>query len=254
MSDALGGEPRWRARGATRRLLRRAKHAIGDDPIFLPLLLRVTPEGTARALGPATQLVVEGFPRSGNTFAVFALRHANPELRIASHVHHPAQVKSAVRRGLPTVLLVREPLDALASNMISSPHAGAGLVLREYIRYHRELVPALAGVAVATFDEVTGDSVAMTGRVNARFGTALRPFSHGAEDQASVFEAIDRHYLALYRGRWLERLVPRPVPERAAEKLVAIERLTAPGLAPLLDQARDLFLRFSATRSTIHVP
>ena len=55
----------WRARG--RRVMRIGKYAAGHNAVTLPLLLRATPEGTARAITDETALVVEGFPRSGNT-------------------------------------------------------------------------------------------------------------------------------------------------------------------------------------------
>src|SRR5436853_2842515 len=64
----------WRY--SVRRNLRRARELLGDDPVFLPLVLRATPTGTVRRLTDATQLVIEGMPRSGNTFAFFAIMHA----------------------------------------------------------------------------------------------------------------------------------------------------------------------------------
>src|SRR5690242_9057843 len=53
--------PSLAVRQACRRALRQGKYLIGDNPVFLPVLLRATPEGTSRAITPRTQLVVEGF-------------------------------------------------------------------------------------------------------------------------------------------------------------------------------------------------
>ena len=106
-----------------RRVLRRGKYLVGHDPAFLPILLRATPMGTEKRITRDTDIVVEGFPRSGNTFAVFALRDASDgRLSVASHVHHPSQVKLAVRKGLPTLLVIREPVACLASYLIAGPH------------------------------------------------------------------------------------------------------------------------------------
>jgi hypothetical protein len=104
------------ARGAVLRSLRRGKYLLGHDPWTLPVLLRFTPTGISRQITEHTDLVVEGFPRSGNTFMVTALQQVTDHrLRIASHVHHPAQVKLAYLRNVPTVLVVREPLDTLCT-------------------------------------------------------------------------------------------------------------------------------------------
>ncbi len=59
-------------------------------------------------------LVVEGFPRSANSFAFHALSSANDgKLSIATHTHSPAQIQQAVKWSIPTMVLLREPKDAV---------------------------------------------------------------------------------------------------------------------------------------------
>src|SRR5438270_96173 len=59
-----------RLRYQTRLSLRRCRELVGDNPVFLPLVLACTPEGRSRAITAGkTDVVVEGFPRCGNTFA-----------------------------------------------------------------------------------------------------------------------------------------------------------------------------------------
>jgi len=73
----------------------------------------------ARAVDRATELVIEGFARSGNTFAVAAFSLAQPRpVRLAHHLHAPAQVLLAARMGIPCIVLVRDPVDAVASRLI----------------------------------------------------------------------------------------------------------------------------------------
>jgi pimeloyl-ACP methyl ester carboxylesterase len=57
-------------------------------------------------ISPETDVVIEGFPRTGNTFAVTAFVMAQPGfVSVAHHVHVPAQVISAERLGVPALLL-----------------------------------------------------------------------------------------------------------------------------------------------------
>ena len=57
-----------------------------------------------RLVTDETDLCVEGFPRSANSFAVGAVDYAQPEpLSIAHHNHVPAPLLNAARRGLPAV-------------------------------------------------------------------------------------------------------------------------------------------------------
>lgn len=209
VEPAPDGPARARSSAATaRRALRRAKYLMGHHPATLPVLLRCTPLGTSRRITADTQLVVEGFPRAGNTFVVGALLDAARQgLSIKSHVHHPAQIKDAVRRGVPVLLLVRRPLPTLASYLIAGPHATPAGVLDEYIRYHRELLPFLRDIEVADFDEATTDMGALIRRLNERFDLSIPEFDETPPAVARTFAALDeaenrsdhnrRHRLAL---------------------------------------------------------
>src|SRR5689334_6906810 len=65
-----------------------------------------------------TDLVIEGYQSCGNTFARKAMEHANPQIRIASHSHSWAHVARGLHLGKPVVVLLRHPLDAVASHTV----------------------------------------------------------------------------------------------------------------------------------------
>jgi hypothetical protein len=232
-------------RARTRLAVRRAHKALGDHPAALPVVLRLTPLGTARRIHDGTQLVIEGFPRSGNTFAVFALRLAQPApVDVTSHVHVPAQVKVAVRRGLPTLLCVREPVGTTTSLVIAAPHLPVDRALKEYVHHHRQLVPLLDRCLVADFEQITADMGLVTEAVNERFGTTFVPFDHTPEHEAEVFAAIDVHHQELHGGT--EHVVARPSDERRAEQARLRELLASPGLAGLLEEAKGTYAEVRA--------
>src|SRR5689334_19049404 len=88
--------------------------------IFLPLS-KVRPslrgyDDPPRAVSRGTEIVIEGFPRSANTFAVVAFRLAQQrEIEIAHHLHAAAQIKHAINLKVPVIVLIREPSDAILS-------------------------------------------------------------------------------------------------------------------------------------------
>jgi hypothetical protein len=205
--------------------------------------------GAKKQVTSQTDLVVEGFPRSGNTFAVFALADASGgRLSVASHVHHPSQVKLAVRRGLPTLLVIREPLPCLASYLIAGPHGRAKEVLKEYIGYHRELLPYLDDVLVADFTEVTSDFGAVVGRLQERFDVDLPPFVHESDAEDRVLAAIESHHRQVHGADKSEWGVPRPSSWRSNLNERHRSALRSPELADLMAEAehlRHLYLRQS---------
>jgi glycosyltransferase involved in cell wall biosynthesis/SAM-dependent methyltransferase len=239
-------------RALARRSLRRARRLIGNHPVFLPVVLRATPIGTTRAITPSTELVIEGFPRSGNTFAYFAVLEVEPDATVTSRVHTPSQMRLAVRRGIPTLLVVRDPVDCLASNLIASPHVPIRSILEEYVRHHEQVLPLLDHVVVATFEEVTTDFGEVIEALNQRFGLGLRRFVHTPEATEAVFEAIETHHHATWGD--FDALMPRPVPEHAGSKARMREELHRLEYGALVALAQTVHDRIASRSVTNRVP
>lgn len=190
-----GASPVLRWRNAGRRIMRVGKYAAGHSAWSLPILFRLTPEGTDRQITDDTAMVVEGFPRSGNTYTTFALKLlAGRSIHIASHAHHPGQVKLGLAKGLPTLVVVRPPVDTLASYLIAGPHGTPGMVLREYRYYHRAISRLGDDLMLATFDQVTGDTGGLARRLNERHSLGLDERTPDETDEAAIVVSIDRHF------------------------------------------------------------
>src|SRR2546422_7828125 len=89
-------------------IVRRARYEVRDllsgyPRLYLSLARwRHGTGGGAEAVGDRTEMMIEGYPRSGNTFAVAAFRLAQQRpVIVAHHLHSPAQVLEAVRRRIP---------------------------------------------------------------------------------------------------------------------------------------------------------
>ena len=89
-------------------------HAGGNPTVFFPLyrLLR-TRKDLTRAVTPDKQVVIEGFPRSGNSFARRAFIMAQDETfdvtSIAHHLHVPAQIVRAAQWQIPPWCSYEDP-------------------------------------------------------------------------------------------------------------------------------------------------
>lgn len=58
---------------------------------------------------------IDGFWRCGNSFFSDAVRLRNPDLKVMSHCHSPKTIEAAVMQKINTVILIREPIDAVVS-------------------------------------------------------------------------------------------------------------------------------------------
>jgi hypothetical protein len=163
-----------------------------------------------------TDLVIESYQSCGNTFARKAMEQANPEARIASHSHSWANVARGLRLGKPVVVLMRPPLDAVASHAVRMRLDDLDRELGRYHRFFSRVAGAADSVVLAPFEVTSkrfGDVIA---EVNARFSTRFAVFDHddpGAT--AAVFAEMDRE--AASSPSELDRMwrVARPNAERA---------------------------------------
>lgn len=162
---------------------------------FLYRLNRELRAGSIYADGD-TDIVIEGAPRSANSFVVAAFEDAHDgDIEVADHLHAAAHVVRGCELRVPVLVLIREPLDYLVSRaafcfhvsieedechpQIAVPHR---MFLRDWIRFYSTAWPHRDRFVVATFDRVTEDLSVAVQRVNDRFGTDFRPFSGGPKE------------------------------------------------------------------------
>lgn len=149
---------------------------------------------TRQTVGTTTDIVIEGFPGSGNSFAREAFLLANPGSVVASHHHRPAQVREALRLGKPVLVLLRPPAAAISSFVAREPHIRVGDAIQDYRRLYDAVLPLADQVVIGRFDDVQARFGELIDAVNARFGTSFAAFPHG-DDQA-VAAVLER--LAAY--------------------------------------------------------
>jgi len=232
---------------AFRRFRHKIRSLIDAHPaIYLPLC-RLRRKTRTLTVEKNTELVIGGFPRSANTFAVaaFVLAQGRP-VKIARHLHAPAQVIAATRMGIPTVVLIRQPRDATLSLIVRAPYT-VEQALKDYIRFYTSIVPYRDGYVVAPFYEVTQDFGCVIKKINAYFGTDFRVFNHTKDNIEKVFqivEEMDKEDTG--RKDVQESTVARPSQQKEALKDSLRSRLDSPTAKRLLAKAEQVYNQFIA--------
>lgn len=166
-------------------------------------------------IGETTALTLEGFPRSGNSFALRAFALSNPQVEVAHHTHAAAQVLASARRGLPTVVLLREPTAAVRSFLLLRPGLSAAAAFYSYVAFHRPLPALRDRILVVDFEQVTADFGVVIDRINRRWGTRFRRFEHTPANRDEVFRQMEDDHRSRY-GAVRPSHLARPVSDRAA--------------------------------------
>lgn len=131
-----------------------------------------------------TELVIEGYPRSANSTTAygFLARQTRP-ISLAHHKHHAAQLLFAAKRGIPAVILIRQPEQAIISHLalgLEDQQRNLGRkrgtltfqdALGGWLVFYRAVEHCTDAFVIAPFEEVTQDIGGMIRKINRKFGT-----------------------------------------------------------------------------------
>ncbi|MGH7145589.1 MAG: hypothetical protein ACREJ2_15875 [Planctomycetota bacterium] len=199
-----------------------------------------------RVVTRAAQIVIDAFPRSGNTFATMAFQMSQPQpVQIAHHIHAPAQIIRGIQLRLPTLCIIRDPVDAVLSLLIKVERYLPQDAFSFYCKFYTPLLPLHDRFVMATFEQVTSDFGAVIGRVNAKFGTKFAEFQHTPENVQRCFALVEQaNFHELGTTRVDEKHVARPSAERDRAKAELKARLQGDEVAHARSQAYSVYERF----------
>jgi hypothetical protein len=252
-----------------RRTRHRLRTRVSEHPrLYLPFARHKYPGPSPEVISAATEFVIDGYTRSASTFAVYALQLAQPvPVRLAHHLHAPAQLAAAARAGVPALAVIREPQGAILSQLIREPDVAMRDAVVSYARFYECLFRCRDFFVVADFEEITKDFGAVTRRVNERFGTSFAEFEPTEQNVHRCFELIKLRgtlspvLLGFESGTvTAEELLPGvvalsrragpgaeewiPSAERDRAKAVLREQWARPALAGLRERARWVYEMF----------
>jgi hypothetical protein len=196
-----------------------------------------------------TDVLIDGAPRSGNTFVRLAIQAANPEMSVASHLHVPYGVLKANSWGVPVLVLIRDPGDAAASLVQVIRGLSVSTALRHWLHYYGTLRESDFRGYVADFERVTTDLAGVIAQFNLHTGCHVK-----APQQTQLLEnltpEIDRRAVLYPQGGTARTVTSRPSGDRqaAAEILASLdfrERRLLEQARAIYEVFRDVALRFN---------
>lgn len=148
-------------------------------------------------------ILIEGYPRSANTYSVraFCLLNGWRDIRIATHSHSSAQVSLACRWNVPSLIVFRDPSEAVVSLVALAIQRDAGVAkvlnqaevenmmkvaTKRFVEFYRVVLRCLDSVTLANFDNVTTDFGAVIAQVNWKYD---RNFDFGEVDNDRLLSA-----------------------------------------------------------------
>ncbi len=228
-----------------------AKNLLRSNSYLYGLKSRVQPNGPfeRRVVQRGDDAVIEGFPRSGNTFATTAFGYAqNRQTTLGNHCHASAQLHRARRFDVPAMVVVRDPKDAALSMLVyrGAVSGSADTVLRDYINFYRSALQISDFWVPAPFLEVISDFGSSIRRLNYWFGTS---FDEYRGDDAS--DDVVRKLIGAKREK-IERELGEALPlsrstlpdaAKAASRPIFEDQLKTESAKRLLEIAQEVYAR-----------
>jgi hypothetical protein len=224
-----------------------ARRPLARTPYLWDLAMYARPSRRATLVTRNSAIVIEGFPRSGNTFSAAAFALSNPAAgHVGRHLHAPGHVLRGVRLGVPTVVLVRSPRDAVLSYVIRRAALTPHDAVLEYLDFYRTVWRVRERFVTASFHRVISDFGAVLDDVNAKFGTSFARYEHTASNEAATFQLVEQMNRLECHGELVETHVGRPSTERELRKAAVRAELDRPRMASQLMHADELYAAYVA--------
>lgn len=138
-----------------------------------------------------TELLIDGFPRSANTFAYAFIEMTQPVKRIAHHVHLPVQFYRSKKFSTPALLLLRNPVDAAISMSIRRPTYFPYLIFLYYYLFHTKIFKIISDTLIIRFEEVVSDPNSIIRKLRSKNYSGLNEVKLTVELKDRINKRVD---------------------------------------------------------------
>ncbi|MEW8656822.1 MAG: hypothetical protein AB2603_00740 [Candidatus Thiodiazotropha endolucinida] len=219
---------------------------LSNKPIMFVLMYRAFGRNKNLLVSKNTDIVIEGYPRSGNTFSVLAFQYAQKkEITIAHHLHAAAQVIWAIKKSIPVVVLIRTPIEAVVSFVIRDEHVSIDEAIDEYIKFYESILPYKNDVVIGEFELVTNDYGKIIESINKKYNLNYLPFKHTVSNQEEVFKMVQHVGKNESNNILDERKVARPSDERSVIKTRLMPQILSEKYCGKINKANDIYTAFT---------
>lgn len=175
-------------------------------------------------VGNDTEIVIEGFPRCGNTFALASFKYSNPVIKTATHVHLPYQIIFAKKYNTPTIILLRNPLDSISSLIIRDSNYTINEAVIYYIKFHKTVLEYKNYMILSDFSSTINDFPSIIKKLNDKKGTDFQYHDNKLTTINKIKNKLEKEEAEKY-GKGYEKVFGLPSNKRKNEKVNLVSEI-----------------------------
>lgn len=227
-----------------KRVKRLFRETLSAYPNLFSMVYRCIPKYRGTIACQGTDIVIEGYPRSANTFAVASFyAQGNGNMCIARHQHSIAQVLYALKYNIPCIVLIRNPRDAILSYVIRDDLLPMEEAIQRYIDFYAPLLAYKHRFVIGEFNEVISVFGSIINKVNKQYRKSFYTLVSNSNTEREINRLVDqmeKKDSGAEEIRWTH--VARPNRERDSLKEARAKELDS--YTSLLGQADDIYRQF----------
>ncbi len=183
-----------------------------------------------------TTLCLEGFQRSGNGYCEAILKFKNEGLEITHHAHAFANIKRSIKWKVPILVLIRNPIDCIASLITFDERLSDAVAMKNYTNYYKGVEKLKDQLLLVDFLELTKNPDAIIGKVNDKYSLSLNKLNFTEDEK--------QQYMKYKKANYDKAILASPFPDDAKKPKTDKHR-TRLSKNPKMKEALKLYNRLS---------
>ena len=176
------------------------KFNLGYSRLFYYIIYANKNPYKRMAVSRESNICIEGYPRSSNSYAVVAFHLANENVRIAHHHHVLAQIYKSMDYHIPIITVIRKPEDAITSFLIFQRSFNVDLYIKTYTQYYKRIISLHDQMIIADFDTVVNNFNKVINAVNVKYNSNYRIINNLEYRQNEIFGKLSEVNKIYFRG------------------------------------------------------
>ena len=122
-----------------------------------------------------TEITMDGFQRSGNSFGTYLFINSNKDSKIAHHRHINTQIIYSAKNEVPVILFIRKPIDTIISTYFFEDHqVSIKTIIKSWIDFHKPLIKYKKNMVISNFEKTINNFDEVIIELNNKYNTDFK--------------------------------------------------------------------------------
>ncbi len=150
---------------------------------------------TGKYANKNTDLTIDGFQRSANTFAYVGFSILNNHTRVAHHAHTSSQIIYSVNNDIPVLLLIRNPIDSIVSFYIFlNGEVPFKVIINSWKHFYLPLIKFKDKIFVSDFNDTINDFEDTIKKINSFYNLNFKTNYYEKDLEKEIFKKIEQSH------------------------------------------------------------